>query len=1045
MTAVNDAPVVLDIPDQNIMEAQTFAQINLDDYVTDVDNLPSEMSWTSTGAIELAVDITNRVATITMPNSSWIGSETITFRATDPGSLFGEDAATFTVSANSVPVLNPIGTKTVVEMQTLNFTVSATDADGTIPILSTSTPLPGTATFVDNGDGTGVFNWTTDATDAGAYSVTFFATDANYPSDVDLEDVLIVVGEAGNQRPVIAPINDTLILEGSTLVMNVSATDPDGGIPSLTVGTSLQNYTFADHGDGTGTLTYSPDYTDAGVDTVRFFATDNGVPQMTGTEVAVVTTVDLNQPPVIDSIGPFAVEVGDTLVFTVTASDPTDTSETALVFLTALDIPANATYVDNGDNTGTFRFWPNSTQVGVDTVTFLAIDHENSGLTSSRKVQITVVGVDEPPVLAPIGPRTVNEGETLVINVSATDVDGPMLNLLVKNAPTGADFIDNGDGTGVFTFTPGFTQAGLYSVTFEAFDGIVIDKEIVFIQVFEAGNQAPVFDSLPVGLSVTEGLALEDIVRASDPEGNPVTLSAIAPPTNFTFFDSGNGTASFTFSPAFNQAGTYDILVRASDGTIADTVTLTIEVIEAGPQDPVLAPVPDQEGKERTLIQFTVTATDADGDFPILTTSTLPGTATFRDFANGTGRFAWTPTNFDSGLYPIMFYAEDATRPGVFDSMLVNIHVIDSNLAPNIFFITVNDSTSEGGTIEFQLGLWDVDGTIPIAGARLEGTVDSLAPNMEVIPTGDSSATFYFHPDYTQGANPPARYYVQFYARDAVDPTLVSYTETRLVKVLNVNAPPVLVFTSGTGPFQVTEGDTLRFTVSATDVDNTPATVSAENLPTNATFAGQAGSKLFRFVPDFSQAGTYTVRFLAVDPSLASDTQDVQITVIDAANQPPTFTVSPPPAITATPGVALQTLVRATDPELQNLVMTATPIPSGASFVDSGNGTLVYTYNADAADLGNVFQVFFIATDPGGASDTVSTTYTVTVVMRGDADGSESYTMNDIVFLANYLYRAGPVPSPVESGDVDLSGDINIADLAYLVNFMYHAGPRPPQ
>ena len=297
------------------------------------------MSWTSTGAIELTVDITNRVATISMPSPSWIGSETITFRATDPGSLFSEDAATFAVSANSVPVLNPIGTKTVVELQTLNFTVSATDADGTTPILSTSTPLPGTATFVDNGDGTGVFNWTTDANDAGAYSVTFFATDANYPGDMDLEDVLIVVGEAGNQRPVFAPVNDTLILEGSTLVMNVSATDPDGGAPSLSVNTSLENYTFADHGDGTGTLTYSPDYTDAGIDTVRFFATDNGLPQMTGTEIAAITTVDLNQPPEIDSTGPFAVKVGDTLVFTVTASDPTDTSSTVRVFLAALNVP----------------------------------------------------------------------------------------------------------------------------------------------------------------------------------------------------------------------------------------------------------------------------------------------------------------------------------------------------------------------------------------------------------------------------------------------------------------------------------------------------------------------------------------------------------------------------------------------------------------------------------------------------------------------------------------------------------------------------------
>jgi hypothetical protein len=97
VTAENDAPVVTDIPDQTIAEGANFETINLDDYVSDVDNTDAEMIWSFTGNAELDVSIsTDRVATITAP-VDWTGNETITFRATDPGLLWAEDTATFKV------------------------------------------------------------------------------------------------------------------------------------------------------------------------------------------------------------------------------------------------------------------------------------------------------------------------------------------------------------------------------------------------------------------------------------------------------------------------------------------------------------------------------------------------------------------------------------------------------------------------------------------------------------------------------------------------------------------------------------------------------------------------------------------------------------------------------------------------------------------------------------------------------------------------------------------------------------------------------------
>ncbi len=99
----NKVPVVGDISGQNIAEGDTFDTINLDDYVTDAEDPDSAIGWTYSGNVELIVDITNRIATISTPNPDWNGEETITFTATDSGGLTDSYDATFTVT----PVNDP--------------------------------------------------------------------------------------------------------------------------------------------------------------------------------------------------------------------------------------------------------------------------------------------------------------------------------------------------------------------------------------------------------------------------------------------------------------------------------------------------------------------------------------------------------------------------------------------------------------------------------------------------------------------------------------------------------------------------------------------------------------------------------------------------------------------------------------------------------------------------------------------------------------------------------------------------------------------------
>jgi hypothetical protein len=185
-------PVVDDIPGQTIDEGDTFATIALDDYVSDVDNVPADMTWTAAGQSELDVSIgTDRVATITIPHPNWNGSETITFTATDPSLQSDADDATFTVNpVNDPPILNTIGTRSVLAGLHLAFSFSGSDIDNSALTLTVEDEPPA-ASHTWDGAGSGTFNWTTECADEGSHVVTFILSDGSL-SDTEAVTINVV-------------------------------------------------------------------------------------------------------------------------------------------------------------------------------------------------------------------------------------------------------------------------------------------------------------------------------------------------------------------------------------------------------------------------------------------------------------------------------------------------------------------------------------------------------------------------------------------------------------------------------------------------------------------------------------------------------------------------------------------------------------------------------------------------------------------------------------------------------------------------------------
>ncbi|MFZ5981228.1 MAG: Ig-like domain-containing protein, partial [Candidatus Zixiibacteriota bacterium] len=506
----------------------------------------------------------------------------------------------------------------VTEDSNLNFNISATDPDATIPAL-TAENIPANATFTDNGDGTGTFDFNPDYTQSGAYDVLFIATDGSLS---DSELVTITVNEAGNQAPVQAAIGPRQTTEGINLSFIVTATDADATFPVMTAENLPADATYNDNGDGTASFSFTPSYVQAGVYYITFIASD-GV--LADSEVVTLIVIEAgNQAPILATIGAQSVTEGDNLNLVVTATDP----DGSVPILRAENVPTNASFVDNGGGNGTFNVDPNYIQAGVYNVTFIAFDGVRA---DTEIVEITVVEAgNQTPVLAAIGAQSVAEGANLNFGISAIDADMTIPVLTAENVPTNATFIDNGNGTGTFDFNPDYTQTNVYNVTFIASDGALADTEIVTITVTEAGNQAPVLATIGAQ-AVTEGANLNFNISATDADATIPSFTAENVPTNATFVDNGDGTATFDFNPNYIQAGTYNVLYIASDGSFSDSELVTITVTEAGNQTPVLTAIGAQAVTEGANLNFNISATDADATIPSFIAENVPTNATFVD------------------------------------------------------------------------------------------------------------------------------------------------------------------------------------------------------------------------------------------------------------------------------------------------------------------------------------------------------------------------------------------------------------------------------
>ena len=258
---------------------------------------------------------------------------------------------------------------------------------------------------------------------------------------------------------------------------------------------------------------------------------------------------------------------------------------------------------------------------------------------------ITVTGMaNAAPVLASIGPKSVNELAALSFTATASDADNDTLEFTLAGTPPSGASITSG---GAFSWTPSESQDGTHAITIQVEDGNGgSDSEAVTVTVSEV-NEDPVLN--PIGpKSVNKLEALTFTATASDGDvigGTADTLefSLVGAPTGASI---NQNTGAFSWTPTAGQVGTHTVTVQVEDGagaTDSEGVPVTVTTQTASDTAP---PTFVSSGLDLSTGALTITFSEAIDVTPAA--NVVPTKIHVRESGTYTGGITLTSAELDT-------------------------------------------------------------------------------------------------------------------------------------------------------------------------------------------------------------------------------------------------------------------------------------------------------------------------------------------------------------------------------------------------------------
>lgn len=681
--------------------------------------------------------------------------------------------------------------------------------------------------------------------------------------------------------------------------------------------------------------------------------------------------------PTITSVAPSTGVVNQRYEYTVAVSNP---DAVDLNF----DLPVKPDGMVIDAQTGGIVWYPTPAEVGPQDVIVRLKDDRGDVVLQHFQVSVSL---EAPPVITSRPPEPAVSGLPYRYQVLAQDPENDPLTYSLTQAPDGMTIAGN---SGLISWVAAPIGPGLpsgYKVTVHVSDGRGgLDTQTFTLQVVAAtANQAPVIESSP-GTSVGLGHRYLYAVRASDPDGDPLTYALGNAPAGMTIDTAG----IVRWTPTPNQFGPNSVTVRVEDGrggVIDQPFTVSVTTQTTG-QPPIITTTPRAAATLAREYSYDAAGIDPGGTPLVWSLDAAPSGMSIDPLQ---GRLRWTPTADQLGSQQVIVRLTNGD--GLATSQAYSIIVRAINVPP---LITSNPSTqaAAGQAYTYNIAASDADND------PLTFSLTTAANGMTI---ASSTGLIHWTPTVAQIGTQDVTVLV-----DDGQGGTATQTWSVVVTSVPINHPPTI---TSTPPLAPPSGMPYQYAVLATDPDGQSVGFSLVAAPANMTIDPVSG--LIQWTPTLAQLGNNRITVAATDPQGLSALQSFSIVVV-LGNSSPVISSAPPVAVTV--GQTYHYDVRATDADGDRLGYTLTNAPSGMAIDDRGR----MTWSPRTGDIGS--QPVEIRVDDGRGG-TASQSFTILVSADTEAPQIE------IELSANPSELGAPLTVAVSATD-----NVGIAELTLTQN-----------
>jgi len=531
--------------------------------------------------------VSNDTLTLT-PSTDWYGSSAITVFVEDG---FLSDTTSFVLSVT--PVNDPPGIFLPDAFEfseegqlVIDFTPYFNDIESDTSLVLTAA---GNA-YINVAIDTFMVTFTADTNWNGFEDIVFTIDDQDLRfTDSDTVRVSVL---AVNDAPVITALDNVTIAEDSFAEVNLVASDVDED--TLSFSASADTNAISADVNGT-TLTLTPEADWNGTADITVFVTDGALSDTTS---FVLTVNPVNDPPGIVLPDTFEFSEDGLLTGDFTPYFNDVDSDSSLI-LTA----SNNENIQVAIDTFTVTFTADTNWNGFEDIVF-TIDDQDLRFTDSDTVRVSVLAVNDAPVITALDSVTITEDSFAAVNLSATDIDGDSLTFIASSTNTSVTVTVSND---TLTLTPSTDWYGSSAITVFVEDGFLSDTTS-FVLTVTPINDAPVITALDSVTTAEDSSAIVNL-SASNVDEDTLSFSAFADTSAITTNVDGT---NLTVTPEANWHGTSNVTVIVTDENgLSDTTdfTLTVNPVNDSPEEfsviyPTVSDTFSTHADNDTLIQF---------------------------------------------------------------------------------------------------------------------------------------------------------------------------------------------------------------------------------------------------------------------------------------------------------------------------------------------------------------------------------------------------------------------------------------------------------